>query len=86
MKTVWKFVLPPEFEVTVRAPRGSKALLVAEQNGNLCLWSSVDTDQPEIEYHFQIRGTGHPVTDTTFHVGSAVVGSFVWHVFEVSQP
>jgi hypothetical protein len=83
MKTIYKYALPIQNEVTLEVPGHGQVLLVDEQHGSLTLWMEVDTDAPLKSRTFRIRGTGHPLgkSEGDFHVGSAKVGEFVWHVY-----
>jgi hypothetical protein len=47
------------------------------------VWAEVDpegTDNHNIKV--TVVGTGHPIPDGWRHVGSAIMGRFVWHVME----
>lgn len=84
MKTIYKYKLPIEAEVTLSIPGGGGNVLhVADQDGDLTIWIEVDTEQPNKDHKFRVVGTGQPTerVKDDFHVGSAVVGPFVWHVF-----
>ena len=62
-------------------------LKVAEQNGNLCLWYLVDTEEDSFEaFDIYIIGTGNPIDinniNLNLHLDSVVMSSgLVWHVF-----
>lgn len=83
MRTVHKYSLDITDAQAVPMPKGAKVVHVGEQRGVLCLWAEVDTDRPKEDRHFVIVGTGNPrPKDAKTHLGSAVVGPFVWHVYE----
>lgn len=84
MKTIYKYVLPIKDEVVLEVPGGGQqVLLVAEQHGSLTMWMQVNDSLPLRKRTFRIRGTGHPLdkAEGDFHVGSAIVGQYVWHVY-----
>ena len=84
MKTIYKYTLAIEAEQTLHIPGGGGHVLhVGEQNGELCVWLLVDTAKPEKPRRFSVVGTGQPSerVEEDFHVGTAQVGTFVWHVF-----
>jgi len=64
-------------------PKGSKIVLVSNQQGQLCIWAEVDTDQPMETREFDIIGTGNTMSDRERkHIGSALIDPYVWHVYE----
>lgn len=82
MKTIYKYAIGVNGRVV--APRGAKFLTVHEQNGEICVWAEVDTDEPSVEHNFFYVGTGFPVDDTpNKYLGTAFFGnaSVVIHVF-----
>jgi len=83
MKTIYKYVLQIEDEQYINTYEGHKILLIAEQAGTLCLWAEVDTEHLPEALKILIIGTGHVINPalTIDHLGSAVVGAFVWHVY-----
>lgn len=83
---IWKFPLTCPGDLNwVVTHEGAQILLVGpDPSGQLCLWLRFDPEQPEEQRRFRVYGTGHPMCDEAHeHVGSALVGSFVWHVFEI---
>lgn len=84
MQTIYKYALPIKDKVSVMMPGGGEhILLVAEQNGSLTVWAQVDTEKPDRARVLHIVGTGHPLDNVKgmFHIGSAIVGQYVWHVY-----
>lgn len=89
MKLIHKVML----EVGVEAydlPRGAKVLHVNHQLGPLpTLWYLFDVENlHDLQRRFfRVFGTGHEFGDgdALSHVGSAICGPYVWHVFEVVQ-
>ena len=84
MKTIYKYKLAIEAEQTLHIPGGNgTCLLVADQGGELTIWFEVETDKPERVRTIRIVGTGKNCERVAgdFHLGSAIVGDFVWHVY-----
>ena len=78
---IFKYVLEITDVQTITAPRIFKFLHVGEQDGYLCLWAA--TSGQTRQYLITIVGTGHewPRELLENYVGTAQVGSLVWHVF-----
>lgn len=55
---------------------------VGEQGGIPTLWSLVDTSDSLVIRHFAITGTGHPIPEGGWYLGTYQDGPFVWHVWE----
>lgn len=70
---------PQTFEI----PEAGMLCMVANQDGQLCLWVQVDPSRPTEKQTFVVHGTGHEIQDREDYVGSAIVPPFVWHVFRV---
>lgn len=84
MNTIWKYVLDITDKQTLFMPREAEFLHVGEQNGRLCVWAEVDTDNGLEPVDVFICGTGNqlPVFGAgVLYVGTAQVGEFVWHVY-----
>lgn len=67
-------------------PVGSQVVNVGEQEGKITLWIEEEyADMPVMEdRHFLVYATGEPFNPTNkTHVGTALVGEYVWHVYEV---
>jgi hypothetical protein len=85
-RTIWKYVLPVADVARLYMPKGARPLAVAEQAGALCLWVEVDPASPQEPRDFLVRGTGNPFYgDEGNHIGTAVIGQFVWHVYEPAR-
>lgn len=84
MKTIWKFEVPVEDEVSVEMPCHSEVLAVqeGESPGVLWLWAIVDDTFTTRPRRFSIRGTGHPLGEVGPYIATVQTGPFVWHVFE----
>lgn len=83
---IWKY----ELEITadmqvIEMPMCSTILSVANQDGKLCLWAMGDTARAKEERRIEIIGTGNPINHRLIErkfIGTVLVGTFVWHVFE----
>ena len=86
MLTIHKFQLEITFHQIIEVREGAKILHADNQNGMLCIWVMLDTNAPTVQKRFRIYGTGHSIpTDLNLtHIGSVLMGAFVWHVFEDS--
>ena len=87
MNAIWKFQLKVTDLQEVEMPKGAQVMSVQEQNGALCLWAAVDSEQPKENRVIEIIGTGNPIPTTTtdrHFIGTAQMqkGALVWHVFE----
>ena len=84
--TIWKFPIPIQDSFALSMPSGARILHVGTQFGQPHLWACVDSDARKRQYHFYLRGTGHPMgeADPEGHVGSFLMAddSLVFHVFE----
>jgi hypothetical protein len=59
---------------------GDRVLLVADQRGTLTLWAEQEDGNPAPQRWFTVVGTGFDAPAAE-HVGSAICGDFVWHVY-----
>jgi hypothetical protein len=86
MRRIWKYKLEITDKQEIWMPEGAKILHVDNQYGDLCLWTLVDDEQNNEERTLIIVGTGRRVPDyPTNFIGTVVIESFVWHVFERIQ-
>lgn len=89
--TVWKFQLQAAPDVQrIQMPAGARLLSAGEQDNTLCIWALVDPEQPMVERHIRIAGTGHPlgaVNPGTAYVGRAEFadGALQVHVFDLGS-
>lgn len=66
-------------------PEGAELLHVDLQDGIVCVWARVDETRLREKRTICIRGTGHSIekeNGSQRYVGSAQMGSYVWHVFD----
>lgn len=87
MKTVWKFQLELTDRQFVSTPVGATPLSMQMQNGFLCLWAEVESDNPQQanELEIAICGTGHSLPAYQRFLGTVQMqqGALVWHVFQL---
>jgi len=86
MKTIWKYEFPVKDAFTHTMPEGAIVRHVADQNGTSCMWAEVDPTAPLKPRHFEVFGTGHPMTEdmgiSRIYCGTFFQGPFVWHLYE----
>jgi len=82
--TIWKYELRGAL-TELEMPFGARVIHAGYQDNALpTLWAEVDPSLPSVTRRFWVTGTGHDVPSGV-HVGSAVCGAFVWHVYEEEQ-
>ncbi len=70
----------------LRLSEGAEVVHVAGQRGAVCLWA-LEPKSVKVMRYFQLVGTGWEIDlPLAGYVGTAHVGDFVWHVFEVPEP
>ena len=84
MKTIYKYPIPvidgwQEFDLPECA---DLVHFATDPIGALCMWAEIDTLAPTEVRRFCIVGTGHPIPDGAKHMGAAIQGPFVWHLYE----
>lgn len=79
MRRIYKWPL----QATIALPwsPGDRVLMVADQGGTLTLWAEQEDSKPADLRKFEIVGTGWEVPAGREHLGSAVCGDLVWHVY-----
>ena len=85
MSTIWKYTLDIGIATAINLSRNARVLHVGQQEGTVTIWISLDpvsTDVSERLYHIVGTGWSEENLDRWTHVGTAIVGEFVWHVFE----
>jgi hypothetical protein len=83
MQTIWKFPLAVTDGVqTIEMPKNARIVHVDAQFGAPCLWASVDSNRPKQRRNFVIYGTGDEITAIGPYIGTVLIASFVWHIFE----
>jgi hypothetical protein len=83
MKTIWRYIVDPG-EVTLMLPRGGKIVHFGYKNPNLCIWYEFDPYEKHNlkPFHINIVPTGGEFYEfNNKHIGTAVCGDFVWHLY-----
>jgi len=83
VRVVWKFPLTA-YDVDLSMPVGAKVVHVAWQEhiGLPMVWAEVSTEAATEIRHFTVVGTGHPIADGYWHVGSWLDRELVFHLYE----
>ena len=85
MKTIYKYPIA-SMETFCSIPGPGNVVLVDTQDGFFpTVWVEVDTDKDEKAVLFRIFGTGADLPEHGEHVGSAVCGKYVWHVYRMRR-
>lgn len=87
---VFKYRVPYRSTFELSLPEGAQILHFALQGsgeGDLCIWSLVDSEAPLTDRFFHLAGTGHdmsvPPGSQLEHLGTALIsGVLVIHLFE----
>lgn len=85
MKKIFKYKVPIDGTPhTLQMPANYKVIHVGCQDGeNVCFWAEVDPSSPEYSIGFWVLPTGATVPDGHWeHLGTALYGSYVWHLYE----
>lgn len=84
-KTVWKWVVPFRGGPMAPVPKGGRIVHCGAdpETGEPALWVEVDPEAELERRQFQIVPTGGDVPPVSKHRGTAICGSFVWHVYEL---
>jgi hypothetical protein len=82
MKTIWKYEIDITGYQEITTPLEWKPVHVGiDPHGKLCIWAEVEVDQRNQRRRIHVRGTGHEAPEKAAHIGSAVMGQYVWHVY-----
>jgi hypothetical protein len=85
MKTIFKYELGLHATQTIKVPyTGFTPRCVQIQNGVICLWAEVDTEDPIRDLTINILGTGqeaHFDMAKEMYVGTVQINGFVWHIY-----
>ena len=84
MKSIYKYKLNLA-HTEVELPEGSKVVHFGMQRNELCMWVEqvVESNLEPISRSYWVIGTGHeiPNIDGLRHLGTALDGGFVWHLY-----
>lgn len=85
---IYKYPLKIVENQAISLPRGSQILSVAGQQGSLCLWAQVPVDDDGHAHDYENRTieivrTGESISLLGLKfIGTVIMKSYVWHVFE----
>ena len=95
MLTIYKYQLDKidGGKMIIKMPEYANIIHLGVQNGIICLWAEVDTDDKIEDRMFRIFGTGHEIEgDGLDYIGTVHMNHkasaletihFVWHVYEL---
>ena len=71
----------------IMLPRDAEVLRVAQQSGEITMWVKLSLYAEKVARNFRVLGTGMqfsvPDGQDARYCGTAFVGVYVWHVFEI---
>ncbi len=94
MNVIYKYLIPLRASQVIHnfdLPQGAKVVHVgAQDQENVLIWVEQKVEHPDHEgprerRAFRVYGTGYEIypSGVIGHIGSVVVDSYVWHVYEV---
>ena len=89
MRTIYKYPITVQDDISIEMPQGAKVLTVQMQRGIPCVWAIVDPDNEPAAKYFRLAGTGHPITERVSrllrHIGSFQMEgeTLIFHLFEI---
>lgn len=85
---IFKYTLATlEDRVIIPMPKGAEILYLGVEQGVLCIWARVNTEEQREGRVFRIAGTGHSLeSDVGKYLGTFFLAgaALVFHVFEIS--
>jgi hypothetical protein len=82
VNVIFKYGLEPGPQRVI-LPSIANLLHVGAQEGRLFMWAQVQSDAIQLERRIHVYGTGHAMGEAPgAYVGTAIVGPYVWHVFD----
>lgn len=87
MRVVYKYPLEMIDVQNILMHGSAEILHVDVRDEDLYLWAIVDPDKTDLTWRkIRIAGTGHGIDEEYLvHLGTVLVGNFVWHVFLVLE-
>lgn len=79
MRRIYKWPLSPT--TSIPWSPDDRVLMVADQGGTPTLWAEQEDELPAPTRLVTVVGTGMTAPAGLEHLGSAVCGEFVWHVY-----
>lgn len=89
MITIWKIVLSPLAEQTIKVPMGAEFLCAREQNNQPCVWFECDPSEPEEDRLIRVYATGSKIDENPGRYLGLVSlhgGIIILHVYEDDPP
>lgn len=85
MKVIYKYVLEVGEINKFKIPRERTLAKVGRDpaSGNPAIWFIVEKTSPPQEAKYCVVATGQEITGAVSHVGTAICGMFVRHIFRV---
>lgn len=84
MNVIYKYPIPVQDLAHVSMPKGAQILSAnLDNDGKLCVWAMVNTDNPKHLRALRVAGTGNPIDMPhmwTF-ISTVTAYPFMWHVF-----
>jgi len=86
MKTIWKYEIKIQDDLTLELPVNYKILHFGSQHGRYYIWVlKYGPTKDTMKINFKIVGTGFKINfSTNIYIGTAMDGAFVWHLFQVN--
>ena len=81
MKTIYKYEIGFNDGVNLCTYTGIKPLSVNIQDGKVCMWAMIDTNEYPAIIKIHIIGTGQPIPLNSTYIDTIMDGQFVWHFF-----
>lgn len=72
-------------EVEIETYELARVVHVQEQDMQPTIWMEVEDTNPKTTKKFYIAFTGQPLDFDGVHVGTAITGMLVWHVYALSN-
>lgn len=84
MRTVYKYRVPVGVS-KLSLPSGSKCIHIDAQVDKIVMWVEVTIDAITTDWTLLIIGTGQQLPEDVEyeHLGTVMMGMFVWHVYRV---
>lgn len=84
--TIWKYALDIDHNTqAISMPSDAILRHTCGQDDTVTLWFEVIPFGESTTRWFRVYGTGWPI-DNGDYLGTAIIGDFVWHVYEVPAP
>lgn len=89
MKTIYKYLIPHQGELTYTIPKTAQFLKIMVQNGKPRMWWLVDSESELTDVKFAVHGTGQDLGDMAEYryLDSFMLlgGDLVFHMFQIGN-